>query len=482
MTGIAPSAHAEGAGLFYKADGITPLLEPGVDQAQNNGLLVCGASATTITGTPGGDLIYGCPDTETIWKTSGGYFFACTDNKIYGLQLDTTFSTSLTALSSAVTGTLISLLPFGGALLYRQHNNIGKTTDASSFDDDWATTVASATINADYFGAMHRFVRYAFFGNGLGVIGRIDSSLAVTSTALSFYSKMYCTAISDDGTNVVLAITNNQVADKNFISDTRILFWDGFTTNTWIREYNINDPLIYKLLKTPFGVFAFGITGIWQVSIDGARKVFSRSTGIYINGVNAQIHYGQGVPSYYVNALVWGGTSGSNYAVKSYGQLDVAAPAALIHPALSTAGKNITFLEAQAMKGYIFVGDSTPLLKAYPLSTANAAQTGNSAQTVYFHVPYPVDITRIRVVFGEPLASGDTFDVDVLTDQDTAAVDFGSVSYDSAKTIRSKSFYNASGGFLKCDEQFSLLLTYTAGAVKVARIEVFGQARTTSDV
>src|SRR6202000_252361 len=91
-----------------------------------------------------------------------------------------------------------------------------------------------------------------------------------------------CTDISDDGTYLILAITNNQLADTtNPIADTRIIFWDGGNTTTWLREHSIPDPFIFKRLKTPFGSYAYGVTGIWQISIGGVKKIYDRATGIY---------------------------------------------------------------------------------------------------------------------------------------------------------------------------------------------------------
>jgi hypothetical protein len=201
------------------------------------------------------------------------------------------------------------------------------------------------------------------------------------------------------------------------------------------------------------------------------KKVFSRATGIYSVNTSGALQYGRPATSHYGDALLWGGTSGSNKAVKTFGKLDGDAPTAYLHPFLSTASKNITFVDGQLMKGYVFVADDTPLLKAYPFSTANSPAIGVTAQTAYFSLQTKFEISRIDLVFGEPLASGDSISVGVFKDEDTVVKSFGTASYAVDGAIRRKSL-DAS---IYCEDQLSLLLTYTAGSVKVKAIEVYGE-------
>ena len=203
--------------------------------------------------------------------------------------------------------------------------------------------------------------------------------------------------------------------------------------------------------------------------------MFSHSPGIYTASGASALHYGNAT-SFFSDALIWGGQVGSSNAVtavKTLGKLDSSALSAYLHPLQGPISKNITLVDGQLSKGYVFVADDTPQLAYYPIGSGTPGE-GVSAQTVYFQLNQPIDIKHIDVVFGEPLALGDTLDLDVYRDQDNSATDFGSVSYDSTKTIRRFQFRNASGGALSIDEQFSLLISFTAGAVKIKKIEVFG--------
>jgi hypothetical protein len=467
LTGIAPSAHAQSGGLFFKADGITALTEAGKDQSTLNGLLTTGSSATTASGSLSGAVISAAisPVGTTYFGTDANHihYVSVGAGLPFGGALNDAHTAGHTLTPGMVYFTDSSANEY---LLYRQFDQIGRF-DTTTWTDNWQATTT------DYFGAIHEFQNQIFFGNGPGALGRISSAMAVTLTALTLPKGFYTTAISDDGTYPILAITRNKTVDPTLLTDTRILFWDGANTSAWLREYAIPDPLIYKLEKTPIGVFAFGVSGIWQVSLGGVKKVFNRSPGIYTNAsVSASvIHYGN-VTSFFSDSVIWGGSSGSNYAVKALGKLDSAYGNAYSHPFLSTASKNITYLNAQLLKGWVFVGDDTPLLKAYPFSTANSAQTGNTAQTVYFEVPTPMQLKKIRITFGVPLASGDSISAAVYTDESSASVSFGTAAYSATKTTRSYTF-NANTP-AQVEDAFSLLLTFPAGAVRIKKIEYFG--------
>lgn len=482
-------AHAERGGLFYKAAGITPLFDAGASMSANNGLLMAGAAGTLVSGTLGGSVMNSIAEggINTIFQssTANGMIMACSDNKIYKLLLSGgvpsgSLSAALT-VANTLTGGLVVFTDSTNIvhLFYRQSGHIGRYTPSGPTQTD---TWQAATT--DYFGTLyvHYGLNKIIFGNGAGKIGTIASDLTVNLSALTFDAQSVVSALSDDGVYVIAAITRNLTADPDVLVDSRIVFWDGSVTTGFLRDYPITDPLIYSIQKTPVGVFAFGLTGIWQVSFDGVKKIFSHSPGMHTATGASVIHYGRAT-SFFSDALIWGGQVGSSTAraVKSLGKLDSAALLAYLHPILGTASKNITRIDGQISKGYIFVADDTPQLKYYPVGSGTP-QTGVSAQSIYLSFAQPVDITHIDVVFGEPLASGDTLDLDVFRDEDNAVTDFGSVSYDSAKTIRRFQFKNQNGGALSVDQQISLLLTFTSGAVKIKYIEVFGQPKERTNV
>lgn len=482
LSGIAMmGAHAERGGIFYKADGVTPLFEAGSAISVNNGFLMAGASATTIGGTPNGNFI--CSK-EYDFGTAPYAFFGTSTGHIFRQELTATGNPPSGANLSdlrTVGGTAIYALegmqPVGGTnkLYYFMNTAIGDY-DGSTFDDTATFSTGGSTISQDYIRATHRYFDKILYGNGYGNIGMLsdDGSAGMKNTlsALDIPGKSIATAISDDGTYAVTAFTNNIACDPGAYSDTRVIFWDGFSSS-WLREYPIPDPFILSIKKTPIGVFAFGITGIWQVTFSGVKKVFSIPTGIYTTFGYNTLLYGKATSSFFSDSVIWGGSSGSNYVIKSFGKLDTSAPLSYLSPFLSTASKNITLVDGQILKGWLYVADDTPQLKAYPFSTANSPQTSISAQTVYFQLPTKMEITRVDIVFGEPLVSGDSMSIQFKTDEDASVTPTTALSatYAADGAIRRKSVKPVN---LFVEDQLSLVINFTAGAVKIKKIDIFG--------
>lgn len=478
LSGINPAgAHGQGGGLFFKADGVTPLYEAGTSQSVNNGLLMAGASGTVIGGTPNGNF-----------TCSLGYDTGVRKSAYFGTSTGRLFRQDISSADTPPTGSNLSVIQTAGSailsleslqavggsayIFYFLSGSIGRyDIGGASFNDSWDSP------GTDNNRATHKYFDTVFYSNGIGKVGSIADSgaatLVSTAQALALPANTQATAISDDGNNVIIAINNNFYGDTAAFSESRILFWDGVNTNQWTREYAITDPFIYALKKTPIGVFAYGITGIWQVNFDGVKKIFSHSPGVYtVSGYNVH-RYGKFAASYFSDALLWGGSSGSNYAIKSLGKLDSSAPSAYLHPFKTTAEKQITLVDGQLLKGWVYVADTTPQLVAYPFSTTNAPQTSLSAQTIYFPLSRETQIKRIEVVFGEPLASGDAFDIDTRVDEDTAAVDYASCSYAVEGAIRRKVMHPNTTP--RPNAQLSLVFNWTGGAVKLKRIEVYGE-------
>jgi hypothetical protein len=283
------------------------------------------------------------------------------------------------------------------------------------------------------------------------------------------------TDISDDGQYVCLAVTDNNEGDPNRLGDTRILWWDG-VSSSWLREYPITDPFIYALKKTPIGVFAFGVTGIWQITFSGSKKIFNQAPGVYTQSGASVIHYGRGAVTFFSDALVWGGASGSNFAIKSLGKLDASAPNSYMHPFKTTASKQVTCVNGQLQTGYLFVAEKTPQLLAYPFSTANDPQTGVTGRTIYIPLPGPVEITHVDLVFAVPLASGDQMSVKLYHDDDSSE-DFGDVAYDSNKTNQRRAIMRAADESTPLFENvMAFEVGFDDGAVELIGVEFFGNS------
>lgn len=473
LNGISPSgAHPATGGLFFKADGVTTLFEAGASQSVNNGLLMPGAVGASIAGNLGSNKIT-CSTNSPGGSALNYAYFGTDTGHILRLTIDASLSNTFSDLATAGDGVITSIEAItdtaGGLyVMYFQDTHVGLFSVPYTLVSDTQFTISTGFIHPS-----HRYFNSILYGNDHRVAQIVSTGAATfTSTNVLTTKPGYIiTDISDDSTYAIIAITDNVATDPAVMGDTRILFWDTFSTS-WNREYSIPDPFIMALEKTPLGVFAYGVTGIWQVFFGAEpRKVFSHPTGVYTVLTQTALKYGRNACSHYGDALMWGGTSGSNYAVKTFGKLQSDLPTAYLHPFLSTASQNITYVNGQIAKGYVVVGDDGPNLKAYPFSSSGTPNTGVTAQTVYIPLETKTAIERIDLVFGEPLASGDSVSVSVYTDQDTSPISFGpSPSYANDGAIRRKPTY----GSATCEDQVSILLTFTAGAVKIKSVCVYG--------
>ncbi len=479
LTGIGPGAHLGTGGLFFKAAGVTPLFEAGSSLSANNGLLMAGASGTTVGGTLNGNIL---SSTQFTSSSDTKAYFNASDSHIYSLVLDSAISNSFVDAHTAANLRhgleVYRSSNAGNMLFYFMDTAIGRFNLNATWDDAWTT------ISTDDVHATHQAFDRIYFGNGIyiGVLSDDGSGLTTSGAgntakqAFSIARYGNCTDISDDGQFLVIATTKNASNDPNMLSGCNILFWDTYSSLA-SRIYSIPDPYIFALEKTARGVFAIGTTGIWQVGYGfEPQKVFSRSTGIYSNQTTSALKYGKGAASSYADALLWGGTSGTSQVVKTFGKLDATAPLSYLQPFLSTPNKNITHVSGQLVKGWVFVGDSTPQVKAYPFSTTNAPQTGVTAQTAYIPVPEKVQVGRIDLIFGEPLTSGDSITAGAFTDEDTTVTAFGTASFASDGATYRKCLYPNTS--VTAEDQLSLYLSYDAGAVKIKAVEVYGTDET----
>lgn len=477
LTGIAPSAHSVRGGLFYKATGIASVSAPGATESTDNGLLRGGPVAIDI----GGVTLADTPIAATKYITSGGtptlYIMGASGHLYTHASLGSSITdlrSGGSVLANSANG-LAVLKPKSGVarLYYTGKTFIGRSADlegALTFNDTWVTTnITSSTQHP-----LHAFEDRIYHGNydKVGMIYDNDAGdAAYNSNVLDIPANYLVTALADDGVYLAVVITNN-TASAAVLGDTRILFWDKYSSS-WNREYAISDQFILSAKRMGNSILLQGQRGIYEVSFDGGvRKVLARLTGLTSTGSNRQI--GPGLAGIYNQEgyLFCGGQY-----VGALGKLSEDAPKAFHIPIQITTNTSInpSLIETQYDVGRIIVGTDEPKLYLYVFGGTSSGQTSVSAQTVYLPLADRYSIKRIDVIFGEPLASGDAFDIDTKTDEDTAAVDFGSASFATDGAIRRKSMFPAAA---PTAETLSLVLNFTGGVVKVKKIMVYGDLMT----
>lgn len=467
LSGIAPSAHTERGGLFLSANGVTPIYDPGGTASVENGLLQAGSAPT--------DFSSGVVD--TIFAGDVGYvsslpylFMLGNSGHLYQKALGAGAVTDLrssTPITNARNG--LAVFEYSGStkLFYAQDTAIGIWDMASTYPTGW--TDNAFTISAGQH-PMHKFLDRLFFGNS-NHIAFIQTDGTASSSALDFPSPFICTAIADDGSYLVVAISENSMGSNNFALN-KILFWNT-NASSWQVEYSIKDPFIWALKRRGSAVYAFGQYGIYEVTFSGGvRKILSRLIGF---GTTADLTAGYGASRAHIfnnDAVLFA----TDTTIDSIGTLSAEVPPSYLKPfKVPSSVGTPSFLHAGFDVGRVYVATDSNKLYGYDFNNATR-DTGVSFQTIYIPFKQKAMINRIDVIFGEPLASGDAFDIDTKVDEDTAAVDFGAASYASDGAIRRKSMYPNAG--VQVDEQLSLTGNFTGGAAKIKRIEGYGQPMT----
>ena len=469
LTGIAPSAHTERGGLFFTATGVTPVYDPGGTASVENGLLQAGPTATDFTASTVVDVPF-----ASVSGVNGNFLYILgASGHLYSKGLAAAAVTderSGTPITSPANGITI-WAPAGGTnqVYYWRETTIGKW-DGAAYPGGFNDTLYSG-LTATKLHPVHQFVGNVYYGNYSVVGALLDAgAAAITSTTnvLDIKNSELITALSDDGTYLVIAATSNVSGGNRFARNT-IYFWDT-SASSWQREYEIRDPFIFALKKVGNTLYAIGQYGIYEVSFAGVRKVLSRLVGF---GTVADFLAGYGTTRaavYNHEALLLA----TDTTIDSFGKLSPDLPFAYYKSFKVSSGRP-SLIDTNLDVGRVYVATSTPKLYAFDFNSATR-DTNVSFQTIYIPFKQRTLIHRIDVIFGEPLASGDAFDIDTKVDEDTAAVDFGSASFTSDGAIRRKSMYPDKK--VTVDNQLSIVGNFTGGAAKIKKIEVYGTPMT----
>lgn len=481
LSGLAPNAHTETGGLFFKADGVTPLYDAGGTASVENGLLQAGPAAVAYgdgnnTGATA-DAIF-CGEMNIIatvpylWMMgASGHFYLKQVGS--GDMID---RASANPIANSANGMAI-WGPAGGAVLlyYWQKTQIG-TFDMSgndhpaSPDTHWVDN-AYPGLNSTANHPTHKFVGNVYYGNGITVGALTDAgsgTVGHSTNVLDYPARYKCTALSDDGTYLVVAVSENSAGSNTFATN-KIYFWDTFS-NSWTREWTIRDPYVFALQKIGNAVYAFGQYGIWEVSFGGVKKVLSRLIGF---GTMTDVAAGYGAN----RAIVYNDSAllfATDTTVDTFGKLAPDLNNAYFKHFKIPLGRP-TFVSADLDVGRVYVATTSNRLYSFDFNGATR-NTGVLAQTVYIPTGTKVEIEKIKVIFGEPLASGDSMSIQLKADEDTTAIVASTsltASYAQDGAIRSKPM-RVNGFF--ADEQLSIVANFVAGAVKIKRIEIWGDA------
>lgn len=470
MSGISPSAHTEQGGLFLKAKGVTAAYDPAGSESTQNGLLqACGAitdhTGSVVVDTPIASVVYDGGTPYLLILGDGGHFY----RKPYGsgAPVDIRSGTPYTNPANGVA----KFQPRGGTLNYYvwQRTQIGVANPLVAYPTGWTDDTYTG-LQDTYLHPTHAFLDAVYYGNK-DRIGALldagDTTVNHQTNVLDINTNWYVTGLCDDGVYLVAATSNN-LAGVEYLTDNKIIFWDTYSSS-WQREWKIYDPAIWAIKSVGSNIYAFGQFGIYECSFNSPpRKVLNAGTGF-----SDLAYYGLGYGSnragvFNQSALMWGGADTLN----SIGKLASDLPSAYLRPFYETLGE-VSWIETQFEKGKVYFGTRSDKLAAAEFNFATR-QTSLSAETVYIPLKKRGVLNRIDVYFGEPLASGDSLNIDVQADEDVAAVDWNTASFAVHGAKRFVPLHKVGGGSYET-EQIKLVLNFNGGAVKIKRIVGWGE-------
>jgi len=469
---ISPSKHFTKNGIWSVADGINPLVDAFGDSS-NAGLLQTSSAPVDITSTVVVDNILASA-AKITGDTTGSLYMLGSAGHFYDLSLSSdTAPTDLrsgTPITTPANGMAI-FKPKNGTeyLYYWQYTQIGRWDLAGSHPTGWTDNYIASSgsigqstyIQSTAYHPTHVFGGDLYYGNKSSIGALLDDNAGGVihdSIVLEFPGDYVTLDLDDDGTYLVAAITKN-ITSRTLQSDTRIIFWDTYSP-TWNREWVIPDYALSAIAKFGNGFIAVCGRGIWYFSFYSKPKKIRSLSSSYVPPFGSP----QAVDTL-GDAIMWGGTANIN----SYGKITPEDDNVYRTPlAGTTANSAITFLDTSTRLARVYAGTAGNKLFYY--TTATGGGTGYSAKTVYIPLNGNYEVDRIDFLLGEPLSGSDVLTVQVQGDEDTAASDWATLSVANNEAVK---FVSTFGNFTT--DQLKLILTFTAGNVKIKQIDVYGK-------
>lgn len=464
MSGISPSAHLDQNGLFFKALGINPFINP-FPNSVDVGLLQVSGNPTDITGGVVVDSIL-AGTTKITASAVGNLYMVGSGGNFYNKDLSNENApTNLRSGGSTITTPANGLEIFRPNttaantefLYYWQTTQIGRWDLTSSHPSGWVDNQFTGLESTTYH-PTHFFQGDVYYGNK-SFIGKIYSNEGVATNnliALDFPADFITTCLSDDGTYLIAGISKD-LGSLTLQGTTKVVFWDTISLSP-TKEWVIPDFGINALKRFGNGHLAFCGRGLWYFSFD------TKPTKIRTLGTSNSIAYGYPNAVDILNdAALWGGDA----LVASFGKFAPEASNAYLEPIKLPSG-TVIFVNSSARVNRVYIGTTEPKFYTHTLSDGGGTTT-TFPETVYLDLGDEVNITRMDILLGEPLATGDRFTLRTQTDEDNSASDYGSLSFDTDGAKRKIKLFKE----LKAN-QLKLLFNFETGNVKIKAIKGYG--------
>jgi len=461
FTGISESANLINTGLWHKATGINPFIDP-TQGSVNVGLLQTSPIPVEITGSTGIPL-------SAITRVTGagaGTAYIGTTTGISQIDLSADNNATSTLSNASMSNGLELFQPATATaeyLYYWQTTQIGRWGDLNGTPTDTPAYITG--LQSTPYHPTHKIFDRIYYGNK-DRIGMLEDDgaggVSSVTNALNFESNKLVTCLEDDGDFLIVGLTENQ-GDNDIFAKTTVRFWDGISSSWNDIEWTIPDVNIIALKRIGTSIFAVCPRGVYEFNRSTAPRKVKQINSTYsptfgrANSVGVLGH-----------ALLWGSGSGT---VNLYGSTMQGVPTAYHQPFTGGTGSTSLIIDNTRFNEIVVGTDSSKLYR-YTISLGGGIQ---SAETIYIPLNTRYDINRIEFTFGEPLASGDTLNVDLQTDEDNVATDYGTLAFSSSGAVRRKSIYAKKNNV----DNLKIILNFNGGNVKIKQITVFGDNKET---
>jgi len=461
LTGIASGSHIEKGGLWHKAEGINPFINP-VQGNSDVGLLQTSPVATEVTGGVGGTPIasvtrlYGTSVMETYIATTLGVskidIIGTGDNNATTVFSATDLQNGLALFTAK--GTTAEYLYYFHNLL--QIGRYGPLNGTPTVNGSWGN------ITASIYHPVHKMWDSVYFGNDryIGKIYDSGGGGTANTNVLDFEQGMLITALSDDGQFLVIGMSSN-TGDNSVYGRTLVRFWK-IDDPSWSYEWSIPESNIIGIKKVGSKLYATCPNGIY---------IFNRSTPpVKVRSLSSSASFGQnGAIGTYSDALLIGG--GKNGTVASYGKILPELPTSYHEPLTGGGTGATTLIIDDAKVDRIYVGTDQSKLYRYNLTVGGT--TGVAPETVFMPLGSQFDINRIEVILAEPMVIGDSLSIKLQADNDVAATTWGTISF----TKHGVKKRIALEGKKNDIDNLKIIPSFDAGNVKIKTINVFGDKK-----
>ncbi len=362
-------------------------------------------------------------------------------------------------------------------MYYFTQNTIGRwdlvSSHPSGWIDEWSSSLNPTAFHPTWF-----FKGAIYFGNAnsVGSIydlnGVITTSYSTTPGGLPLPADMVVTALNDDSNYLIIGLTKgSSSASGDQQSDTRIYFWDTISPK-FNYEWQIPEYSIQGIQKFRDGFIAWGKTSMWY--FNSSTKP-TRINGGAINGPGSSVMSSD----IYQDGVIWADGEGT---FNTYGKMIPQAPDALFKTFVNNDTNNARYVNAQAnfAKIYVGYGGGTSFgfydLTGAGSTIAGAGAGGTPIDTIYMDLGDEINVVKADVWLAEPLAAGDPSDsltVTYKTDEASSEGTFTSnVAFNTYGTAKRIELYPTNPPI---SDQLKLLFYFTAGNVKIKKIDLYGE-------